>query len=156
LTPDLILRAYRLGFFPMADSRDGPISWHSPDPRGIIPLETFHVARSLRRVCRRGEFDVRINTAFESVIRACGGRTDTWISEEIVDAYTELHRLGDAHSVEAWSGHQLVGGLYGISLGGAFFGESMFSFVPEASKVTLVTLVSECGHDRIGFWTLSF
>jgi leucyl/phenylalanyl-tRNA---protein transferase len=142
LSSELVLQAYRRGFFPMADSRDGPISWYSPDPRGIIPLDAFHIPRSLRRVCRQPGFDVRINTAFASVIVECGERSDTWISREIIDAYVELHRRGHAHSVEAWAGDALVGGLYGVSIGGAFFGESMFSRVSEASKVTLVTLVS--------------
>jgi leucyl/phenylalanyl-tRNA---protein transferase len=142
LNPDLVLQAYCRGFFPMADSREGPISWYSPDPRGIIPLDAFHAPRSLRRVCRCSPFDIRIDTAFPDVIKACGRRSETWISEEIIDVYVELHRRGHAHSMEAWERDALVGGVYGLSIRGAFFGESMFSRVPEASKVTLVTLVS--------------
>ncbi len=141
LTPDLLVRAYCAGFFPMADSRRGRIRWYSPDPRAVIPLESFHVPRSLRRTIRRGLFDVRVNTAFRAVIRACAERPETWISDEIVRAYEALHALGLAHSVETWQGERLVGGLYGVALGGAFFGESMFSRVTDASKVALVALV---------------
>ncbi|MER3419401.1 MAG: leucyl/phenylalanyl-tRNA--protein transferase [Chloroflexota bacterium] len=141
LTPDLLVRAYCVGFFPMADSRRGHIRWYSPDPRAVIPLDTFHVPRSLRRTMRRGRFDVRVNRAFGAVIRACADRPETWISDEIVRAYEDLHALGLAHSVETWQEERLVGGLYGVALGGAFFGESMFSRVTDASKVALVALV---------------
>lgn len=141
LTPALLVRAYRAGFFPMADSRQGRIRWYSPDPRAVIPLETFHVPRSLQRTIRRGRFEVRVNTAFEDVIRACADRPETWISGEIIRAYEALHALGLAHSVETWREGRLVGGLYGVALGGAFFGESMFSRETDASKVALVALV---------------
>jgi leucyl/phenylalanyl-tRNA--protein transferase len=141
LTPDLLVRAYCAGFFPMADSRHGRIRWYSPDPRAVIPLETFHVPRSLRRTLRRGLFEVRVNGAFAAVIRACAERPETWISDEIVRAYEDLHALGLAHSVETWREGRLVGGLYGVALGGAFFGESMFSRETDASKVALVALV---------------
>ncbi len=141
LTPDLLVTAYRAGFFPMAESREGPLAWFSPDPRAIIPLETFRISRSLRRVCRKGTFAVRVDSAFEQVIRACAEREETWISEEIVEAYTGLHTLGFAHSVECWQGNQLAGGLYGVAIGAAFFGESMFSRIRDASKVALVHLV---------------
>ena len=142
---DLLLGAYASGWFPMADE-SGEISWYSPDPRGIIPLDGFHVPQRLRRVVRRGEFRVGFDTAFERVIRACAeaDRDDgggTWISEEIVESYCALYDLGHAHSVETWSGSELVGGLYGVALGGAFFGESMFHRATDASKVALVALV---------------
>ena len=143
---DLLLAAYASGWFPMADD-EGEISWYSPDPRGIIPLEAFHVPTRLRRVARRGAFRIEIDTAFADVIRACADAerdpadSGTWISEEIIDSYCALHDLGHAHSVEAWSGDQLVGGLYGVALGGAFFGESMFHRATDASKVTLIALV---------------
>ena len=126
----------------MAESREGPLGWFSPDPRAIIPLETFRVSRSLRRVLRKEAFTVRLNSAFAQVIRACAGREETWISEEIVEAYTALYTRGFAHSVESWQGEHLAGGLYGIAIGGAFFGESMFSRTRDASKVALVHLVT--------------
>jgi leucyl/phenylalanyl-tRNA---protein transferase len=143
---DLLLAAYASGWFPMSGD-DGQISWYSPDPRGIIPLDAFHASARLRRVVRRGLYRVAIDTAFEAVIRACAGvsrgpdESGTWISEEIVESYSQLHRLGYAHSVETWQEERLVGGLYGVSLGGAFFGESMFHRATDASKVALVALV---------------
>ena len=136
----LLLEAYCRGIFPMA-VEDGEIAWFSPDPRGIIPLDSFHVPHGLRRSLRRNSFEVRINTAFEAVIRACGERPETWISPEIVQSYLNLHELGFAHSVETWRDNQLVGGLYGVSVYGAFFGESMFHRETDASKVALVALV---------------
>lgn len=122
---------------------DGEIGWFSPDPRGILPLDAFRVPARLARVIRRGTFTIRIDTRFEDVMRACAQRPDdgTWISEEIVESYVELHRLGHAHSVEAWQGDVLAGGLYGVHVGGAFFGESMFHRVTDASKVALAALV---------------
>lgn len=141
LTPELLLKAYGAGFFPMADSREGPIHWYSPEPRGIIPLESFHVPRALRRVMRSARYAVRCDTVFERVMRECASREETWISEDIICVYTELHRMGHAHSVEAWEQDTLAGGLYGVVLGAAFFGESMFSLRPDASKVALVSLV---------------
>ena len=142
LDPALVVRAYREGLFPMA-MEDGSIGWFSPDPRGILPLDTFHVPSRLARVMRHNPFDVSINRAFEDVMRACAIREDdgTWISEDIVQAYSALHRLGLAHSVECWREGQLVGGLYGVHLGGAFFGESMFHRVTDASKVALCALI---------------
>lgn len=143
---DLLLAAYASGWFPMADET-GELSWYSPDPRGIIPLESFHVPARLRRVVRQGTFRVVVDAAFEDVIRACAlaerepNEAGTWISEEIIESYCHLHALGYAHSVEAWKGDELAGGLYGVALGGAFFGESMFHRVTDASKVALVSLV---------------
>jgi leucyl/phenylalanyl-tRNA--protein transferase len=143
---DLLLAAYASGWFPMADA-EGQLSWYSPDPRGIIPLDAFHTPARLRRVVRRGAFRIEIDTAFDEVIRACAAAkrdpddAGTWISGEIVESYSRLHELGYAHSIEAWAGTALVGGLYGVALGGAFFGESMFHRVTDASKVALVALV---------------
>lgn len=141
LDPAFVIRAYRDGVFPMALDA-GEIGWFSPDPRGILPLETFHVPARLGRVARAGKFELVIDRSFEAVMRACAeDREDgTWISEAIVECYVALHRLGIAHSVETWQQGVLVGGLYGVHLGGAFFGESMFHRVADASKVALVSL----------------
>ena len=138
----LLVSAYREGIFPMA-LEDGEIGWFSPDPRGIIPLDTFHVPRRLERVVRSDEWTVRVDTRFEEVMRACAERPGegTWISDEIFESYVALYRQGGAHSVEVWRDEVLVGGLYGVHLGGAFFGESMFHRVTNASKVALVALV---------------
>ena len=120
---------------------DGEVGWFSPDPRAIIPLDGFHVPHGLRRTLRKQLFEIRINTAFEQVIRACAERDETWISDEILESFVNLHRAGHAHSVEAWQGSVLAGGLYGVAIGGAFFGESMFHRVTDASKVALHALV---------------
>ena len=141
LTAQLVLRAYCAGVFPMAQRRNGPIAWYAPDPRAIFPLDSVHVPRSLRRTIASGVFDVRVNTDFAAVIRACAERDETWISDDIERVYTELHQYGYAHSVESWRDGELAGGLYGVAVGGAFFGESMFSRVTDASKVALVALV---------------
>jgi leucyl/phenylalanyl-tRNA---protein transferase len=148
LTPRVLLSAYRMAVFPMADSRTGEISWYSPDPRAIIPLDTFSVPRSVRRLVKQGVFETRINTAFVDVMSACADREETWISRSIIDAYVALHRLGHAHSVEVWSEGMLAGGLYGVAIGGAFFGESMFSRKTGASKVALVSLVTHLREKR--------
>ena len=140
------MSAYASGWFPMAVD-GGDIRWFSPDPRGIIPLDTFHLPRRLARVWRRGTFAIEINRDFAGVIRACADAErdpadpGTWISTEIIDSYLELHRLGYAHSVEVWRNERQVGGLYGVALRGAFFGESMFHRETDASKVALVALV---------------
>jgi leucyl/phenylalanyl-tRNA---protein transferase len=144
LDPDLLLQAYRLGVFPMA-MNDSSIEWFSPDPRAILPLENFHVPHALRRLVRRKPFEVTIDKAFSVVIQACAERKNTWINREIIESYTRLHELGHAHSVEAWKENNLAGGLYGVAVGGAFFGESMFHRVTDASKIALVSLV---GHLR--------
>ncbi len=141
LTPQLLLRAYAEGFFPMAGGRSGPITWYSPDPRAIFPLESFRVSRSLRQVERRKQLEVRVNTAFGEVMWQCAARDDTWISGEIIAVYSQLFEMGHAHSVETWSSGRLVGGLYGVAIGGAFFGESMFSHASNASKLALWCLV---------------
>lgn len=120
---------------------DGEIAWFAPDPRAIIPLENFHVPHGLKRVLRNHPFEIRIDTSFEKVMRECAAREKTWINETIIESYCELHRQGHAHSVEAWAGKDLAGGLYGVSLGAVFFGESMFHRVTDASKVALCALV---------------
>jgi len=137
---ELLLQGYRLGVFPMA-MEDDSIAWFSPDPRAIIPLDRFHVPHDLRRVQRQEVFEIRIDNRFGDVIRACAKRQDTWINREIVESYEQLHKLGFAHSVEAWSKGKLAGGLYGVTIGGAFFGESMFHRERDASKIALVALV---------------
>ncbi len=147
LKPELLLRAYAVGIFPMAESRnDREIHWIDPDYRGILPLDGIHVPRKLRQVLRRGAFEVRCDTAFDEVIRGCAspgpGRRDTWISPTIETLYCDLHEMGFAHSVECWRDGVLAGGLYGVSLGAAFFGESMFSRAANASKVALVHLAA--------------
>ena len=141
IDPELLLRAYALGWFPMGTGRRGRIEWFSPDPRGILPLGTFHAPSRLRRVIRQSRFEVRIDTAFAAVMRACAARDETWITDDILSSYVSLHRLGFGHSVETWQDEVLVGGLYGVAIGGAFFGESMFHTVTDASKVALVALV---------------
>jgi leucyl/phenylalanyl-tRNA--protein transferase len=142
LDPAILVKAYQQGIFPMG-MEDGQIGWFSPNPRGILPLDGFHIPSRLARVVRSSRFTVRIDAAFEDVMRACAMRRDdgTWINDEILEGYTTLHRLGLAHSVETWQQGALVGGLYGVHLGGAFFGESMFHRATDASKVALVALV---------------
>jgi len=140
IPPELLIDAYCRGIFPMAMD-DGEIGWFSPDPRAIIPVGNFHVPHGLKRVLRRKVFEIRIDTAFARVMRECAGREETWISEDIIGSYCELHRRGCAHSVEAWKDGELAGGLYGVSLGAVFFGESMFHHVTDASKVALCALV---------------
>src|SRR5204863_941231 len=137
---ELLLQGYRLGVFPMA-MEDDSIAWFSPDPRAIIPLDDFHVPHALRRVARKNIFEIKIDNCFGEVIRACAKRKDTWINREIVESYERLHQLGYAHSVETWQAGKLVGGLYGVAIGGAFFGESMFHRKTDASKIALVALV---------------
>jgi len=143
LDPDLLLRAYSVGVFPMADSRNASkIFWVEPRRRAIIPLESFRLSRSLRKTIRAGTFEVTCDRAFAQVVRHCAEREETWINEEIERSYIELHRLGHAHSIECWAEGELVGGLYGVKLGAAFFGESMFSLRANASKVALAWLVA--------------
>jgi leucyl/phenylalanyl-tRNA--protein transferase len=147
ITPELLLGAYAQGIFPMAERRDEPtLYWLSPDSRGVIPLDQFHIPRRLARTVRSDRFRVTIDHAFEDVLKACAapapGREESWINAEITALYCELHRRRFAHSVEVWRENRIVGGLYGVSLGGAFFGESMFSHERDASKVALVHLVA--------------
>lgn len=151
LNADLLLRAYASGIFPMARSRDEQrLYWIDPERRGILPLDGFHVSRSLRRTLKSARFEIRCDTAFEAVMRACAEptpeRQESWINDRIVELFVELHGLGLAHSVEAWEDGRLAGGLYGLALGGAFFGESMFSRSTDASKAALVHLVARLRH----------
>mgnify|MGYP000029444073 CR=1 FL=1 len=150
LTPQRLLAAYSQGAFPM--DVGGAIRWFSPDPRGILPLDKFHVSKTLGQLWRQRRFDIRCDVRFRDVMLACSQRAEgTWISEDIVEAYCRLHELGHAHSVEAWCGDELAGGLYGVALGGAFFGESMFHRRRDASKIALVALVERL---RRGGFTL--
>jgi leucyl/phenylalanyl-tRNA--protein transferase len=148
----LLIGAYAQGIFPMAMD-DGEIAWFSPDPRGIIPIDRFTTPKRLSRLIRQGRFEIVVDRAFESVMRLCAEDRDdgSWISEEIIESYLALHERGLAHSLEAWQGAELVGGLYGVHLGSAFFGESMFHRVTDASKVVLVALVERL---RAGGFTL--
>lgn len=152
LTPDLLMRAYAAGVFPMAESRDDPdVFWVDPRERGVIPLDAFRASRSLRRRLRAKTFTVTANAAFEAVVDGCADRPETWINETIRALCLDLHSLGRAHSIEVWDGTDLAGGVYGVALGGAFFGESMFSRRTDASKVALAYLVDRL---RMGGFTL--
>lgn len=156
IDPDLVLKAYAMGVFPMSDHRTAKsVYWVEPKLRGILPLNGFHLSRSLRKVIARDRFRVTADAAFEDIIRLCAApaqdRPDTWISGPIERVFLELHRLGHAHSIECWDGDRLVGGLYGLSLGRAFFGESMVSRATDASKVALAWLVARL---KVGGYTL--
>lgn len=147
LTPTLLLRAYEAGVFPMAEGAESDkIFWVDPRQRGILPLDGFHLSRSLAKRIRRQDYTISVDTAFEAVLMGCADRAETWINPEISALYSGLFRLGYAHSLEVWRGPDLVGGLYGVRLGGAFFGESMFSHAPDASKVALAHLVARLRH----------
>ncbi|MDB6453459.1 leucyl/phenylalanyl-tRNA--protein transferase [Falsirhodobacter sp. 20TX0035] len=142
LTPDLLLRAYAMGIFPMADSRDDPdLRWIEPQRRGMIPLDGFHISTSLCRHLLKAEYEVHVDRDFSATVRACAARDETWISHRIEGLYRDLHNAGHAHSVEVWSDGRLIGGTYGVTLGAAFFGESMFSHRTNGSKVALAWLV---------------
>ncbi len=149
LTADLLLRAYAMGVFPMAEGRDDPhVFWVDPEARGVLPLDGFHLSRSLRKRIRQQPFSVTLNRDFTGVVQGCAARDETWINDTIFDLYGQLHAAGFAHSFELWEGDALVGGVYGVSLGRAFFGESMFSRRRDASKIVLayaVTHLSACG-----------
>lgn len=151
LTPSLLIRAYANGIFPMGDQRTGTVRWYSPDPRAHLPLEDFHIPHNLDKRVRDREFAVTADQDFAAVIQACADRDRTWITSRIIRAYTRLYEQGHAHSVECWQDGTLAGGLYGVALGGAFFGESMFFEVSNASKVALVHLVRQL---RAGDFTL--
>lgn len=142
ITPDILLRAYAAGIFPMAESRDDPsIHWIDPKRRGIIPLNRFHISRSLRRRLLHSDYAIRTDSDFAGVVQGCAGRDETWINDDIFLLYLALHRAGYAHSLEVWDADALIGGVYGVALGAAFFGESMFSRRRDASKVALAWLV---------------
>jgi leucyl/phenylalanyl-tRNA---protein transferase len=147
ITPQILLQAYAAGVFPMAESADdSALYWVDPDERGVLPLHGFHISHSLRKRVKQQVFDVRVDTGFSDVMRLCAERTnerkETWINRRIIALYTQLHKMGCAHSIECWQNGSLVGGLYGIRIGAAFFGESMFSRATDASKVALVHLVA--------------
>ena len=156
IPPDLLLEAYASGIFPMG-MPGGDIRWFSPDPRGILPLESFHTPHGLKKALRNPAWKIRVDTAFGEVVEACAEREETWITESIADSYYQLHQDGHAHSVEVWRDGVLAGGLYGVSLGGAFFGESMFHRVTDASKVALwhlVKILKEGGYTLLDSqWT---
>lgn len=142
LTPDLLLSAYRGGVFPMSESRDSPdVFWVDPRHRGILPLDGFHISRSLAKTLRRASYEVTFDTAFGAVVAGCADRDETWINAPIFDLYQTLHAQNDAHAIEIWQHGKLVGGVYGVTIGAAFFGESMFSTARDASKVALAYLV---------------
>jgi len=150
LTPELLLHGYSIGIFPMAEHRDDPeIFWVDPRRRGVFPLDGFHISRSLSRAMRRTRFTITTNIAFNDVVAGCADRADTWINAEIFGLYAQLHRLGHAHALEVWEDDMLVGGVYGVTLGRAFFGESMFSRRDNASKIALACLVDRL--NRGGF-----
>lgn len=156
LTPELVLSAYSIGLFPMANDRDDPvIHWIDPLHRGVLPLDRFHVSRRLKRTIRRGIFTLSVDRAFARVIAQCAEATPqrprTWLNDDMIELYVQLFQRGHAHSVETWRDGELVGGLYGLAIGSAFFGESMFSRATDASKVALVELVARL---RIGGFTL--
>jgi leucyl/phenylalanyl-tRNA--protein transferase len=161
LTPEILLKAYQGGIFPMAESADDPeLFWVDPEHRGILPLDGFHLSRRLRRVVRQDRFEVRVDSDFPATLAGCSAATDkrpnTWINAEIVRLYTALFERGAAHSVESWQGDALVGGLYGVSIGGAFFGESMFSRATDASKIALVYLVGLLRHGGFRLLDMQF
>lgn len=152
VNPALVLRAYAAGVFPMADSAEADeVFWVDPRKRGVLPLDQFHLSRSLRRRLMRGGYRIAVDRAFDQVLNACADRSETWINGTIRELYSGLHRMGHAHSVEVWIDDELAGGLYGVRLGGAFFGESMFSHARDASKIALTHLVARL---RAGGFTL--
>lgn len=157
LTPQLLLHAYEMGVFPMAESADDPeVFWVDPQQRGIFDLDRFHVSRSLARRIRRAGFRVTLNGCFEDTVRACADRPETWINDVIFDLYARLHQMGYAHSLEVWSDDRLVGGVYGVALGGAFFGESMFSRDTDGSKVALTFLIDRLRQSGFGLFDTQF
>ena len=157
LSPELLLQTYRAGIFPMADPDADEIHWFCPDPRAVIDLDRFCIARTLRQTIRQRRFDIRIDAAFDAVIHACADREDdTWISPAIIDVFCRLHHMGVAHSVEAWQGDRLAGGLYGVAIGGVFFGESMFHRITDAGKVALAALVDRMRARRYQLLDIQF
>jgi len=157
LTPDLMLQAYASGIFPMAESRSDPeLFWMDPQFRGVFELKNFHISRSLSRRIRQEPFTIRTNTAFMDVIRGCAGREQTWINAQLLELYEALHEMGHAHSQEVWEGDILVGGVYGLSIGGAFFGESMFSHRTDASKIALAYLVDRLRQGGFALFDTQF
>ena len=157
ITPQLLLQAYAAGIFPMSEGRDDPnLFWVQPKRRGIIPLDGFHISRSLARRIRQNPFEIRINSDFAGVVAACADRDETWINAEITALYSALHEEGFAHSLELWQGRDLVGGVYGVALGAAFFGESMFSRARDASKIALAYLVARLNAGGFTLFDVQF
>ena len=157
ITPEILLRAYAMGIFPMSDGRDDQeIHWVDPRRRGVIPLDGFHLSRSLARRIRRGGFQIKVNQAFNAVVQACAEREETWISHRIQTLYDTLHARSFAHSLEVWDDDCLIGGVYGVSLGAAFFGESMFSRRTDASKIALSYLVHRLRAGRFQLFDTQF
>lgn len=156
LSPQLLLWGYRRGLFPMADDETDRIEWFSPDPRAIIDLQKFHVSQTLRQIIRQQRYRITVDQCFPEVIRACADRERTWINTAITEVYCDLHRTGYAHSLEAWQGEQLAGGLYGVAIGAAFFGESMFHHATDASKVALVALVQHLERQQFVLLDIQF
>ncbi len=157
ITPQLLLQAYAAGIFPMSEGRDDPnLFWVDPKRRGIIPLDGFHISRSLARRIRQNPFEIRINSDFAGVVAACADRDETWINAEITALYSALHENGFAHSLELWQGRDLVGGVYGVALGAAFFGESMFSRARDASKIALTYLVARLNAGGFTLFDVQF
>lgn len=157
LTPDLLLHAYRAGVFPMSETRDSDeVFWVDPRMRGVLPLDGFHISRSLRKRLLRETYHVTFNNNFHEVVRGCADRDETWINATIFDLYTALHTSGDAHSCEVWEGPRLVGGVYGVAIGAAFFGESMFSTATDASKVALAYLTTRLRADGFTLFDTQF
>ena len=157
ITPELLLKGYASGIFPMAESRDDPeVFWVDPRKRGILPLDAFHISRSLARAMRRSSWTLTTDTAFEAVVDGCADRSDTWINPEIRRLYSALRNGGHAHSVEVWAGSTLVGGVYGVVLGGAFFGESMFSRRTNASKMALAGCVDRLRRGGFSLFDTQF
>ena len=157
LTPEILLHGYSIGIFPMAESRHDPeVFWVDPRRRGVLPLDGFHMSRSLIKTMRNCSFEARINTAFEQVVAACADRVETWINPEIAALYATLHENGHAHSQEIWEGEELIGGVYGVVLGGAFFGESMFSRRDNGSKIALACLVDRLRRGGFALFDTQF
>ena len=157
ITPQLLLQAYAAGIFPMSEGRDDPnLFWVEPKRRGIIPLDGFHISRSLARKIRQNPFEIRINSDFVGVVAACADRDETWINAEITALYSALHEEGFAHSLELWQGRDLVGGVYGVALGAAFFGESMFSRERDASKIALTYVVARLNAGGFTLFDVQF
>lgn len=157
LTPDLILQAYASGIFPMAETRDDPeLFWVDPQFRGVFELDNFHISRSLAHRIRSEPFTIRTNTAFMDVVAGCAARAETWINAPLLELYEQLHEMGFAHSQEVWEGDVLVGGVYGLSIGGAFFGESMFSHRTDASKIALAYLINRLRQGGFSLFDTQF
>jgi leucyl/phenylalanyl-tRNA--protein transferase len=148
LEPGNMIRLYARGAFPMADEKSGEINWYLPEIRTIIPLDNYNFPRSLRKMIERTEFEVKYDSDFNSVVKACADRDRTWISDDLIKAYLRLNSLGYVHTVEIWQNNKMVGGLYGITFKGAFFGESMFSRAPQASKIALIKLIEHLNEKR--------